>query len=109
MPQVWAIIVTVVLLLVIYAMVSSRISARRRLKAREKALPYVDDAIRPGKRYDLQLSDGRRFNGVQILGTTDPKDGQFPLGGGEGLLVLKLDDGRKAYIRQTSVRCVIEA
>lgn len=108
MVEFWAVIVVVVLILVVYGIVSTKLRERRRRKAREKALPYVQDTIRVGPRYDLQLSDGRRFARVEILGTTDPQDGQFPLGGWDGLLVLRLENGKKAYVRQISVRCVVE-
>ncbi len=108
MTEFWAVIVVIVLVLVVYGMVSSKLKERRRRKAREKALPYIQDTIRVGPRYDVQLSDGRRFESVEILGTNDPQDGQFPLGGWDGLLVLRLESGKKAYVRQTSVRCVIE-
>lgn len=110
MKEFWAVFVVIVLIVVVYGMISSKLKERRRRKAREKALPYVgvDDTIRVGIRYDVQLSDGRRFESIEILGTTDPQDGQFPLGGWEGLLVCRLESGKKAYVRQTSVRCVIE-
>ena len=108
MSLVWAVIVGFILLLVVYGIVSSKLSDRRKRKARQKALPFVEETIRAGHRYDVQLSDGRRFPGVEILGTSDPMDGQSPLGGWEGLLVLRLENGKKAYVRQTSVRCVVE-
>jgi len=108
LSTIWAIIVLLVLALIVYGIISSKISERRKRKAREKALPYVDETIRVGTRYDVQMSDGRRFDNVEILGTSDPQDGHFPLGGWEGLLVLRLESGQKAYVRQHSVRCVIE-
>ena len=108
MSTVWAVIVVFILVLVVYGMISSKLTDRRKRKAREKSLPYVSDTIRVGPRYDVQMSDGRRFENVEILGTNDPQDGQFPLGGWDGLLVLRLDSGKKAYVRQISVRCVVE-
>ena len=108
MAEFWAVIVVIVLILVVYGMISSKRTEIRKRKAREKALPYVNDTIRVGLRYDVQMSDGRRFENVEILGTNDPQDGQFPLGGWDGLLVLCLESGKKAYVRQISVRCVVE-
>ena len=108
MANFWAVIIVIILILVVYGMVSSKLADRRKRKAREKALPYVSDTIRVGPRYDVQMSDGRRFENVEILCTKDPQEGQFPLGGWDGLLVLRLDSGKKAYVRQISVRCVVE-
>ena len=108
MSKFWAAIVVIILVLVVYGMISSKLKERRRRKARESVLPYVTDSIRVGPRYDVQMSDGRRFENVEILGTNDPQDGQFPLGGWDGLLVLRLDNGKRAFVRQISVRCVVE-
>ena len=108
MANFWAVIIVIILILVVYGMVSSTLAALRKRKTRKKAMPYVSDTIRVGPRYDVQMSDGRRFENVEILGTNDPQDGQFPLGGWDGLLVLRLDSGKKAYVRQISVRCVVE-
>ena len=108
MSLIWAIIAVLVIALILYGLISSKLTERRKRKAREKALPYVADTIRVGTKYDVQMSDGRRFESVEIIGTNNPQDGQFPLGGWDGLLVLRLDSGKKAYVRQSSVRCVIE-
>lgn len=108
MSLIWAAIVSTILGLIIYAIISSNLDDRRKRKAREKALPFVDLPTLTGKRFDVQLADGRRFDNVEILGTTDPAEVQVPLGGWEGMLVLGQDDGRRVYVRQASVRCVVE-
>mgnify|MGYP003551907208 FL=1 len=46
---------------------------------------------------------------VRILGTTDPKLGQTPLGDWGLMLVVLLDSGKKAFVRPSSVRCIEEA
>jgi hypothetical protein len=109
MSEVWAVIVIVILMLIVYGIVSSKLSARRQREAREKMLPYLDETIVPDRRHNLLMSDGRKFMDVRILGTTDPKLGQSPLGDWGLMLVILLDSGKKAFIRPSSVRCIEEA
>ncbi len=109
MPEVWAVIVGAIVLLIVYGIVSSKLTASRQRKAREKALPFVAETVRTGQRYNVYMSDGRKFLDVEILGTSDPADGQSPIGGWEGMLVLKQSSAKKVFIRQSSVRCVEEA
>lgn len=109
MPEVWAVIVGVVLLLIIYGIVSSKLKARRQRRQREKSLPFVEDNIRTGVAYNVHLSDGRKYLGAQLVGTSDSTSGQFSIGGWEGMLVLMQSNGKRVFVRQSSVRCVEEA
>ena len=109
MPEVWAVIIGAMGLLIVYGIVASKLKARHRRLAREKTLPFVQETIRIGQRYHIHLSDGRRFLNVELLGTSDPTTGQFALGGWEGMLVLMQSSGKKVYVRHSSVRCVEEA
>ena len=109
MPEVWAVVVGAIVLLIVYGIVSSKLKASRQRRAREKVLPFVTETVRTGQRYNVFMSDGRKFLDVEILGTSDPADGQSPIGGWEGMLVLKQSSGKKVFIRQVSVRCVEEA
>jgi hypothetical protein len=54
------------------------------------------------------LSDGRKLLDVQFIGTSDPNSGISVLGGFEGMLVLQLPTGKRAYVRQSAVRSVEE-
>ena len=96
-------------LAIVYGIVSSKLSMKRQREAREKMLPYLDETIIPDRKHHLFMSDGRKFLDVRILGTTDPKLGQFPLGDWGLMLVILLDSGKKAFIRPSSVRCIEEA
>ena len=109
MSGIWALIVGVFLLLIVYGIVSSKLGAKRQREAREKMLPYVEEAIVPERRHHLFMSDGRRMMDVRILGTTDPKLGQTPLGDWGLMLVVLMDSGKKAFVRPSSVRCIEEA
>jgi flagellar biosynthesis/type III secretory pathway M-ring protein FliF/YscJ len=108
MAEVWAVIVSAILALIVYGIISSKIASRRRKRAREKVLPYVEDTVRPGKRYNVYLSDGRSFPDVELIGTNDPELGQMPIGGWEGMLVLANATGKRIFVRHASVRCVEE-
>lgn len=109
MSEIWAIIVVVILVLIVYGIVSSKLSARRQREAREKMLPYLDETIVSDRKHNLFTSDGRKFMDVRILGTTDPQLGQSPLGDWGLMLVILTDSGKKAFIRPSSVRCIEEA
>lgn len=109
MPEVWAVIVGGIVLLILYGIVSSKLKARRQRKQREKSLPFVDDNIRQGVTYNVHLSDGKKYLGAQIVGTSDSSSGQFSIGGWEGMLVLMQGNGKRVFVRQSSVRCVEEA
>jgi hypothetical protein len=109
MSKVWAVIVSVVVVMILYGIVSSKLTAMRQRRAREKLLPYLSETIRTGQRYNVYLSDGRSFPDVELLGTNDPGSGQSPLGGWEGMLVLSRSTGKRVFVKQASVRCVEEA
>lgn len=106
--SVWPFVFGAVTLLIAFAYVKSRVSAARRRAKREKTLPYVGETVRAGARYDVHLSDGRRFEGVELVGTSDPEDRSLPIGGWEGLLVLRLESGKRAFVRLSAVRVVVE-
>lgn len=109
MSEIWAIIVIAILVLIVYGIVSSKLSAKRQREVREKMLPYLDETIVTDRRHNLFMSDGRKFMDVRILGTTDPASGQSPLGDWGLMLVILMDSGKKAFIRPSSVRCIEEA
>lgn len=43
MTKVWAVIIGVILLMVVWGYVSTKLKARKRRKSREKSLPFVED------------------------------------------------------------------
>ena len=109
MQEVWAVIAVLVIALIIYGIVSSKIKARRQRAERLKQLPYVEASFQPGQHYHVHLSDGRAFRDVELLGTNDRESGEFALGGWTGMLVLKQPTGKRVFVRQGAVRCVEEA
>ena len=84
-------------------------SRKREQAWREQTFPEAEcSLIKEGCRYDIVLSDGRAFHQAEILGTAQGKEADFLFGYGN-MLVLRLSDGRKAYVRQSCVRCMIES
>ncbi|MDR2113586.1 MAG: hypothetical protein LBQ62_10925 [Candidatus Accumulibacter sp.] len=108
MSEVWAVIVGVILFMVVWGYVSSKLKARKRRESREKSLPFVEDNVRPGVLYNVCLNDGRRFEGVQLVGCSTTEDGQFSFSGWEGMLVLKGQNGKRIFLKPSAVRYIEE-
>lgn len=84
-------------------------SRKREQAWREQTFPEAEcNLIKEGCRYDIILSDGRAFHQAEILGTAQGKEAEF-LFGYESMLVLRLSDDRKAYVRQACIRCMIKS
>ena len=84
-------------------------SRKREQAWRERSFSEAEcSLIKEGSRYDIILSDGRALRQVEILGTAQGKEAEFLFGYGN-MLVLRLSDGRKAYVRQSCVRYMIES
>jgi len=108
MPDLWAIIVIVIILMVIYGYVSSKISDRRKRKLREKSIPLIADGLKSGVKYNIHLSDGRKFLSVEIAGSVEGADAEFSFGGWDGILVLKNEDQKKIYVKRSAIRFIEE-
>ena len=52
------------------------------------------------------MSDGQMFDNVAIIGQIRGENN--PFGGWDGLFVLRLPDNRRAFVRQSSVRYILE-
>ena len=105
----WQIIGVIVFSTMIYLSFQNSRSRKREQAWREQAFPEAEcGSIQKGCRYDIALSDGRTFGQAEILGTAHGKEAEFLFGYGN-MLVLRLSDGRKAYVRQFCVRCMIES
>ena len=109
MVEVWAVIVSSIVLLIIYAMISSGRKERKRMSAREQTVPIVTARLDTMTPYHVVLSDGRMLQAVRLLGTAETGQGGFSLGGGEGMLILMQSSGKRVFIRQAAVRMIEEA
>jgi len=108
MPDIWAIIVIVIILMVIYGYVSSKLSERRKRKIRERSIPLLTESLKSGIKYNVHLSDGRKFLKVEIVGSVEGENAEFSFAGWDGMLVLKNEAKKKIYIKKSSIRFVEE-
>lgn len=87
--------------------ISTRISRNKKMRQREKSLPFVSDTINADARYTIRLSDGHGFENTQIIGTDDQSN-EFSIFGWYGMLVIKLSDGKKVFLRRSAIRYIKE-
>lgn len=106
--DIWAVIVLIIIAMIIYAYVSSKLAKRKQKKLREARIPMLSDNITTGIAYNLALSDGRIFEGIEVLGSCEGEDNEFSLGGWAGMLIIKQANGKKIYIKKTAVRYIEE-
>ena len=105
---IWQALAAAFLFLVAYALISAKRENKRQERIRTQALPAAQDAVRiyPKMRYQIKMSDGQVFDNVFIIGQIRGEDN--PFGGWDGLFVLRLPDNRRAFVRQSSVRYILE-
>jgi hypothetical protein len=106
MSYIWAGIVSAIILLVIYGIVSSRIRDRRVRRLARELLPEVDDHIKADRTYKLVLTSGTVFDNVRFLGVSRSEDGNaqylpFPL---QNWLVLEQVGGKRLFVGPSTVK-----
>ena len=107
-PSIWAVIVVIILLMIIYAYISTKISERNRRISKEKALPASTDILSDGTLYNVFISDNKEFNNVEIIGSIEGDEYQFAFSDYEGILILKQENTKKVYIKKTSISYIEE-
>jgi len=108
MPDIWAIVVIIIILMVIYTYISSKISDQRKRKVRENTIPQISDALKTGVNYNIVISDGPTFENVQILGSVEGDDDQFSFANWKGMLVIQQENKKRVFIKKTSIRFIEE-
>jgi hypothetical protein len=106
MEIVWAIIVSLILLLIIYGIVSSKIRDRKNRKLTRALLPEINDHIKCGSNYNIHLSCGKKFEDIKFVGFSGTPENAshlmpFPL---QRWVVLSKTDGKRMYIKPESIR-----
>lgn len=102
----WAIFASVVLILIIWGIVSSKMKSRRIRKETEKMLPKVVDHIQADHRYNIFLSHGKTLKNVRFIGISKTHDDSnpclpFPLC---QWLIVEKPNGKRAYLKPESIR-----
>ena len=105
---IWQTLIALILLLVIYGIITARRETKRQEHIRTQVLPAAQDAVKihPKMRYQIKMSDGQVFDNVFIIGQIRGEDN--PFGGWDSLFVLRLANKRRAFVRQGSVRYILE-
>jgi hypothetical protein len=110
MEYFWAALATVVLGLIIWAIIDSRVRARRPVTLGGAVLPEIEGAFSTGRRYLVVLTSGARFEAVRILGFAQAVSGpQVQAWSSTRWLVLEHEDGRKSLVSPHSIRFLQEA
>ncbi len=108
MSVIWAIIVSIIILMVIYAYVSSKLSARKKEKQRAETLPEIKESIKTGVLYNIFLSGDENFERIEILGSIDGEDSELTFGNWKGMFILKKENGKKVFIKKSSIKFIEE-
>jgi hypothetical protein len=90
----------------LYGIISGKAKEKKLQKATRALLPTLQDHISVGKKYNVFLSHGHRFEGVVFLGLSEPYDPRdsllpFPLA---QWLILQKSDGSRLYIKPSAIR-----
>jgi hypothetical protein len=105
MSQVWAILVGAIILLIVYGIISSKLSESKRKKEKEKYGQRAEEMIRAGGKYNFLLGNGRMLAGMIFVGPMISAEAQFDTGW-EGMIILRNDDGKKFFVKQSTIRLV---
>ena len=108
MSEVWVIIVVIILAMIVFGYVSSKITEWKARRRRRATIPPVSESLETGRPYNIVLSDGRRFEEVEILGTIEHDDEEFSFAPWEGLVVLRTKNDKKIYVKKPSIRYIEE-
>ena len=102
----WPIVVSVIVLLIIWGIITNKLKQRRIRKATEKIFPKIPEHIRADCRYNIFLSHGKTLCNVRFVGISPAHDQNnpylpFPLC---QWLVVEKENGGWAYLKPESVR-----
>jgi hypothetical protein len=106
MEYFWAVIVTLVIVMIIWGIIASKLRQRRMKRATEAMLPSLKQHFEAGRRYNVFLSHGQMFERVRFLGMSEPFDRghrslPFPLC---QWIVVERESGQQLYIKPESIR-----
>ena len=102
----WAVICSVVLIMVIWSIITGKIKSRRIRQETEKLLPKVADHIQVNHQYNIFLSHGKTLTNVRFIGiskTSDENNPDLPFPLCQWLIVEK-QNGKRAYLKPESIR-----
>jgi hypothetical protein len=106
MGYVGAVIACLVLGLILFAYVSSKISDARLKRRTRKVLPEIQDFLQVNKCYKVTLSDGKILDSVTFLGISpifgaNPDYLPFPL---QRWVILLRPNGKRLFLKPQAIR-----
>lgn len=107
-PDIWAYIVIVIILMVIYAYASSKYSDWKKKKGREANFPQAEDSIKKDVAYNVILNSGHKFTDVKIIGVTEDENNEITFSDWAGLFVLVQKNSKRIFVKKTSIRFIEE-
>jgi hypothetical protein len=102
----WAVVICVILFLIIYSYISSKIEEKKRKVQREKYFPILDFDISSHVKYNFEMNNGRKFFAMEVIGSLDGSDAVPDFM--HGFMVLKNEAGKRIFIRQAAIRSIEE-
>jgi hypothetical protein len=102
----WFILLCAVFAFIVYTYIASKVSGARREKKRRDRLPDAEGPLATGKTYNVQISNGRRLDGVTVVGMG--QDWHQRDWAAHQWLVVRGPDGRLKYLRHDTIRYVEE-
>lgn len=109
----WAIIVSVILLLIIYAIISSKIEKRRPVSVSigNIKLKKINEVFDPEKRYHVVINSGTKFENVKIIGFAEAVGGPDyeVVWSSRRWLILEGEDGTRVFVSPYRVMWMKEA
>jgi hypothetical protein len=113
MEMVWAVIVSVILILIIYGIISSKIQKRRpaSISIGNVTLKKIDQVFDPEKRYNVAINSGAKFERVKIIGFAEAIGGPNDeiMWSSRRWLILEGVDGARVFVSPYRVMWMKEA
>jgi hypothetical protein len=107
----WAVVVSVILILIIYGIVNSRIQRRKPVSIGNIKLKKIDEVFDPARRYHVVINSGTRFENVKISGFAEAVGGpdNEVVWSSRRWLILEGVDGARVFVSPYRVMWMKEA
>ncbi len=106
MQYFWAVFLSLIFVMILCGVISSKMESRKIRKATREIFPEVTDHIQADRRYNIILDHGKSLDNVRFIGIStgyDRYNAYLPLPLHQWLIVEKID-GTKAYVKPDTVK-----
>ncbi len=111
MEYFWAILISLIVILIVWGIIYNKFKARKIRKHMEKIFPKGIDHIQENRKYNIFLSHGATLNNAKFIGITpsyEHNNPYLPLPLCQWLIVEK-ENGKRAFLKPGTVRFYEEA